>query len=182
MLLCITGSKGSGKDEFAKIFTQKNFLNIKFADPLKEMLRTLYRVASLSEVDIERRLEGDLKETPDDIICGETPRWAMQSLGTEWRDMIHRTLWSNIWRNRVAPLLKEGAPVVCTDVRFHHEVAVIRDLGGHLIRIDRPGYGLEDNHSSETEMQELQVDATISNIGSIRQLHTKAQAYLKEIT
>ena len=182
MLIGITGAKGSGKDTLADAFIQKNFRSTKFAGALKDMLRTLYRCAGVNEVTIERKLEGDLKEEPCDVLCGKTPRWAMQSLGTEWRNMIHTQLWSQIWESGVEALLLEGAPVVCSDVRFHHEAAAIRDMGGYLIRVDRPGCGEGDQHASEVEMGDIQVDVTFSNIGTISQLHTKAEEYLKEIT
>jgi len=180
MLIGVTGSKGSGKDTFAEALNHSNFYNLKFADPLKDMLRAMYRSAGLDPKLIERKIEGDLKEEPCEILSGKTPRYAMQTLGTEWREMIDRNLWSNIFRKRAEGVLNEGTPVVCTDVRFNHEEKVLRELGGTLIRVHRPGNESHDNHVSELEMESLEVDTTIYNVGSIKDLHNQATTYLQE--
>ena len=183
MLIAITGSKGSGKDTFASFFTRLNFYNAKMAGPLKAMMRTLYREAGLDEDVIERKIEGDLKETPCDILCGRTPRYAMQTLGTEWgQRMIDKRLWSRMWGTKVHELMRDGVPVVCTDIRFLHEQEEIRALAGHFVRIERPGQESNDTHVSELEMKKLTVDRTIQNDGSIGDLQRKAADYLKEIT
>lgn len=184
MLVAITGAKGSGKDTFAEALVRRNFHVCKMADTLKDMLRTLYRAADVDEKTIERKIEGDLKEEPCEVLGGATPRWAMQSLGTEWAKMVDptHTLWSRIWEKRVAPRLLDGTPIVCTDVRFHHEAEAVRRLGGYLIRIERAGQSTDDSHVSETEMKSLQVDETVYNHASVSALHRKAEAFLKDVT
>lgn len=182
MLIGITGSKGSGKDTFAAVLIEKNFHNVKMADALKEMLRSLYRYAGVDAETIERKIEGDMKEVPCRIIGGKTPRHAMQTLGTEWgRDQIQPTFWTDLWEAKVAGMLKDGTPVVVTDVRFPEECNRIRDLGGRIVRIERPGHATGDGHASETTMNSLQVDETVYNDGSISRLHRKAEAFLKEV-
>lgn len=184
MLIAVTGAKGSGKDTLAKVFKNRNFHVIKFADTLKDMLRTLYRSAGVDSETIERKVEGDLKETPCEILNGATPRWAMQSLGTEWAKMVDptHTIWSNIFRNKVSGLLKEGIPIICTDLRFQHEAEVVRDLAGHVVRVDRPGHEVDDDHPSEKEMNKIQVDVTVGNETSIRMLQEKARKLLNDLT
>lgn len=181
MLIGITGAKGVGKDTLAETFIGVGFINAKMAAPLKDMLRVMYEHAGYGRIMIEAKVEGSEKETPCTLLGGQTPRHAMQTLGTEWRNMIDTQLWTRIWHNRVADLLSEGIPVVCTDIRFRHEAAVVHQLGGHLIRIERPGLENDDTHSSEQEMRSLQVNKTIVNDGSVRVLHKKAMQYLEEI-
>jgi hypothetical protein len=41
---------------------------------------------------------GDLKEVPVDCLDGQTPRRAMQLLGTEWGRTLSADLWINAWR------------------------------------------------------------------------------------
>jgi Deoxynucleotide monophosphate kinase len=178
MLIGITGGKGSGKDTFAGAL---NFYNLKMADPLKDMLRAMYQSTGFDLEGIERKLEGDLKEEPCEILSGKTPRHAMQTLGTEWRDMIDQTLWSNIFHQRARGLIRTGIPIACTDVRFHHEVNVIRELGGTMVRVHRPGLENRDVHISELEMESLEVDTTVYNVGSIEDLHLQATTYLQEL-
>lgn len=182
MLIGITGAKGSGKDTLGNFFRNRNFFLVKNAEPLKNMLRSLYRDTGLDQETIERKIEGDLKEVPCDILCGKTPRFAMQTIGTEWRDMIGTTLWSRISAAKAAGFLKDGTPVVCTDIRFQHEADSIRDLGGYLIRVIRPGTGEDDEHSSETEMRNLEVDYIVSNLTSITDLQNQGKRILNDIT
>lgn len=182
MLIGITGAKGSGKDTFAAVLVEKNFYNLKMAAPLKDLLRALYRYAGVDEATIERKLEGDLKEVPCRILSGQTPRYAMQTLGTEWRNLIGTNLWSTLWLAKAEALLMEGTPIVCTDIRFRHECDQLKALGGYLIRIERAGHDIGDQHSSETEMLGLGVDVTIYNDGSIDRLRRKAEAQLKELS
>ena len=182
MLIGITGLKRSGKDTAADhLIGQLGFQRTRFADPLKLMLIQLFYTAGLSMEETLRRIEGDLKETPDDILCGVTPRHAMQTLGTEWRDKIHRELWTTIWLRKVGPLLDAGKDVVVTDCRFHHEAAAIRSLGGHIVQIHRPNlpYTIADWHISEQEMMGIVPDITVLNNGTIEDLHINIEgAYI----
>lgn len=182
MLIAITGKKGSGKDTFAAPLIRQNFVNLKMADVLKEMLRTLYRLANVDPLEIERKIEGDLKEEPCDVLGGATPRWAMQSIGNEWTKMVDptHTLWSRIFEARVKPLLASGTPVVCTDLRFQHELDVIRKLGGIAIRIVRPSVENNDTHASELELEGLEVDETVYNLSTTQELERKLSTILKD--
>lgn len=181
MLIGITGLKRSGKDTAADhLVNPIGFQRTRFAEPLKMMLMQLYHTAGLSIDEALERIEGSLKETPDPILCGRTPRHAMQTLGTEWRDLIGKHLWTGIWMNRVKELLAEGKNVVVTDCRFHHEAEAIRYLGGHIIQIYRPDLPKSwDAHVSEQEMMQIIPDITIINNGSIADLHHKIEgAYI----
>ncbi len=177
MLIAMTGAKGSGKDTFAKELVRMNFFHTRFADPLKNMIRSLLREIGL---DPEEYIEGALKEVPLEILGGKSVRYAMQTLGTEWRDMIDRSLWTNIWRQKVEGYLQQGAPVIVTDCRFLHESRYVRELGGVIIRVDRPGLMSEDRHISEQEMYQIEVDQIVVNDGTIEDLHNKARNFLRD--
>lgn len=140
-IIGLSGKAGAGKSTVAKYLEkQHNFQRIRFADTIKNMLR----VAGLSDAHIE----GDLKEKPCELLCGKTPRQAMQSLGSEWgRHMIGEDFWVRLWAARAAqyPL------VVVEDVRFDNEAATIRNLGGIIIQIECPWSGSASGggHASE---------------------------------
>lgn len=184
MLIAVTGAKSSGKDTFAKLFLEKGFRHEKFAEPLKNMIRSLYTDAGLDLTEIEKRIEGPLKEKPCEILNGATPRYAMQTVGTEWAKMVDptHTIWSNLFHARVGDLLKTGWPVICTDLRFLHEFEVIQSLGGYVVRVERPGHLLDDQHPSETEMLKLTPDEVVLNMGSIFDLRVKSKEVLRDIT
>jgi hypothetical protein len=162
-LIGLCGLAGCGKSTVAAYLENElGYARVRFAGPLKDMLRAL----GLSE----RHIEGDLKEVPCELLGGKTPRQAMQSLGTEWgRDMVADDLWIRAWADRL-PV----GPVVAEDVRFPNEAAAIREKGGLLIRITGRG-GIAGGHASEANR--LDVDVEIENTGSLAQLKARAGFY-----
>ena len=156
----IAGKKGAGKTEVRRYLERTyGFQCIPFAAPLKDMLKAL----GLSEDEVN----GSAKQAPCALLGGVTPRLAMQTLGTEWgRMMISEDLWSTIWENRARQM---SGPVVADDARFPNEFEVIRRIGGKVLRVVRPSKeGSEvDHHPSETLADELDVDYTITNNGTL---------------
>lgn len=172
VLVGLCGKKGSGKDEAYKILNRiYNYQNVKFAGPLKDMLRALLKVQNIPSDITERMIEGDLKEVPSFYLGGKTPRYIMQTLGTEWgRVLIDSKLWINAFHNSLR-LDDPKMRYACTDVRYQNEGDVIHDLGGFIIRLNR---NTDNNnfssHSSETEIDSLVVDYEIDNNGTLEDL------------
>lgn len=168
MIVGFCGLIGSGKTTAAKRLEHHGFTRVRFAGPLKDMMRAL----GLSDDEIE----GNLKETPCDVLGGRTPRQAMQTLGTEWgRDLIHPDLWVNAWRKRA----QQQRRVVADDVRFPNEAIAILDLGGMLVRITRSGLA-RAAHASE--QQDLLFAQTIINDGDVAALEANVDAVLARLT
>ena len=142
-LIAFCGYMGSGKTYAADYLIQKyGYTRVKFAGPLKDMLRTMGLT--------DDHIEGDLKDKPCDLLEGRTPRWAMQSLGTEWgRDCISPNLWGNLWEREVQDLLKKGKPVVVDDCRFDNEVARVKRLKGLVCLLTNPTSETVGQHPSE---------------------------------
>lgn len=139
-LIAFTGPIGSGKTTAAKELYTLGFQIIRFAGPLKAMLRCLGLT--------EEHTDGRWKEEPIPLLGYKTPRYAMQTLGTEWgRDLICKDLWINVWREAVERNRK-FSPIVVDDVRFENEVQAVRQLDGIVIFIDRPNKTWE-RHLSE---------------------------------
>lgn len=159
MIIGLTGYAQSGKSTVADYLVKKHgFTLIKFAGPLKSMMRAL----GLGE----REIEGDLKEKPCALLGGKSPREAMQLLGTEWgRQHFGQNFWVNIALERAASVLDQGGQVVIDDVRFANEAAAIRIYGGKLFKITRPGVGPVNGHASDN--QKLRHDLEIFNSRSI---------------
>jgi hypothetical protein len=165
-VVALTGLAGSGKSAAADFLVSLGYVRIKFAGPLKDMLRAI----GLGD----REIEGDMKEEPCDILCGATPRRAMQTLGTEWgRDIISNDLWVSAWRHRVRCALAAGAVgVVVDDCRFPNEMEAARELGGVAWRIVRRGhFATAAAHASEAGAHEMNPDAIILNDRDIAHLH-----------
>lgn len=161
-LVAFTGLKGSGKDTAASVFVERGYEHVKFADSLKEMLRTLLRYRGAPEAEIERMIEGDLKEEPSPYLSGRSARYAMQTLGTEWgRELMSETFWIDAAEDR----LRGRDRVVVSDVRFGNEADLIRTRGGSLYRIQRGAEtpAIADVHPSETEILTMPVDGVLFN-------------------
>lgn len=163
MIVGLVGRMGSGKSTVADSLCQTNgFTRVKFADPLKDMLRAI----GLNE----EQIEGDEKMTPCNLLMGQTPRHAMQTLGTDWgRDMIHPDLWTRLWSERAG----QHSLVVADDCRFPNEARTILQQGGKLIRIVPAFHGYEGGevkHESEAYADQMEVHHEILNDGSIQDL------------
>ena len=142
-LIAFCGYMGSGKTYAADYLVERyGYTRVKFAGPLKNMLRTMGLT--------DEHIEGDLKDKPCDLLEGRTPRWAMQSLGTEWgRDLISPNLWGNLWEKEVQELMSAGKPVVVDDCRFDNEVARVKRLKGLVCLLTSPTSEQDAHHPSE---------------------------------
>ncbi len=110
------------------------------------------------------------KEEPIAWLGGVTPRTLMQTLGTDWgRMMVAPGLWAAVWRQGALLELGDGGRVVAPDVRFPEEAAAIRELGGIVIWIDRPGLTL-DPHRSEHALGAADCDYVLANAGDLASL------------
>ena len=178
-LIALTGRASSGKSTAAKALQDVwGFQRVKFADPLKNMLRSLLRTGGMGRWEIEECLEGRLKEVPCDLLMGQTPRQAMITLGTEWgRNQIHQDLWLRLARGRITTLLHAGVDVVVDDCRFVNEAATIHSLGGRIVQIERDTGQVEfSNHLSEQGCGPA--DEVIDNNGDLTDLMFKLEEIL----
>lgn len=168
-LVAFAGPAGSGKSTAAAFLEEAGYHRTRFAAPLKSMLRSFLTHCALDTEEVERRVEGGLKEAPDRLLGGKTPREAMQLLGTEWgRDRISPDLWVGVWREQTERLLGMGISVVVEDCRFPNEAEAIRALGGAIVEVvGRGGIGMD--HASERF--EFEADYRIDNSGTPEELH-----------
>ena len=181
MIIGITGRKSSGKDTAADFILHhpgyEDWARVKFADGLKTMLKSFLEYTGVDEKTIERMIEGDLKEVPCDQLCGKTPRFAMQTLGTEWgRQMIGDTIWVDATKDRC----EQFDNCTITDVRFENEVDALHEMGGKLIKINRPNNPETDHHLSEAFFDHLKADYQIENDGKIVDMRDKVLEIVKE--
>lgn len=171
--VALKGKKRSGKDTLADFLIKNHgFVRVYYAEPLKRMLAELFRCAGISEDRIQRMIDGDLKEVPSQVLGGATPRYAMQTLGTEWRNMIDPRLWINIANAKISTLRVAGSNVVLTDLRFMHEAADLESQGFTIVEIRRPeaSTGLFEDHASEKEMDSIAPHYLINNDRSLDDL------------
>lgn len=161
-LIGLIGRKGAGKDTAADVLLREGYANVKFAGPLKAMLRSLLAYQGVDEETIERMIEGDLKEAETPYLGGRSPRYAMQRLGTEWgRVQIADDFWVNI-----AIAKASDGPSVITDTRFPNEADAIEAAGGVVFGIVADWIkAVPDEHPSEGE-----IDAIIDRLPAGRKI------------
>lgn len=175
ILIGITGRAGAGKDTVADYLrTDYGFTPMAFADPLKAAASTLFNLP------LEHFYDRDLKEA----ICpewGMSPRHMAQRLGTEaMRGTFGQDFWIKRWIMEYGNM-PAWMDVVVTDVRFNNEAQAIRDMGGMVLHIRRPGDGCLDGaaaaHASEAGVTYISsYDKVLVNDGSIEDLYRKVDS------
>jgi hypothetical protein len=102
-----------------------------------------------------------------------TVREFLQKLGT---DAVRNGLHPNAWVNAAmagynkAPFNTEQEYErnwIFTDCRFPNEAQAIKDRGGYIIRIDRPGVKPVNDHPSETALDDWDFDYKIYNASDL---------------
>lgn len=167
-LIGITGLARSGKDEFSKTFVKHGFKRAAFANALK--MTTAY----IANEDSGLYFDDVTKEEFSEAL-GMTRRSALQKMGSAVRD----TLGVDTWVNRtIRGWIAQGCqPTVITDVRYPNEAQAIREQGGVIVRIVRPGSGLQGEqgqHESERGLPDELVDIEVTNDGTLGELAAEA--------
>jgi len=157
-VVALAGVAGSGKSTAAQYLVDMHgYTRLRFAGPLKAAMAAL----GFSPHDID----GVAKEAPHALLCGKTPRHAMQTLGTEWgRNCIGADFWIGLWQRAANDVLENRGRVVVDDCRFPNEAAVVRKMGGEIFRIVGRG-GIAGDHASER--QEFVADVVLENDGDL---------------
>lgn len=166
-IIALCGRKGSGKDEVAKILYRHK--NIKFASPIKDMSRVMFKAQGLDDREIDQYVDGEHKEDATRFLNGKSCRYLQQVIGTEMgRDLISDTIWCDIAERAITSY---SGDVIVTDMRFPNEFAMLKRLGAVTARVERD---VEDNeysaHESEKYIAGFDVDVIIDNNYSLETL------------
>lgn len=103
-----------------------------------------------------------------------TVRRILQWWGTEYRRAEDPDYWTRAWKRKVAAFDLTQVHILVDDVRFSNELAAIKELGGYIVQIVRPGFAAGGDHASETSLDGFSNwDAVIQNVGSLAEF--KAQ-------
>jgi hypothetical protein len=179
MIIGLCGLAGSGKDEVAAILSREHrFAVIAFAGPIYQAVS---EITGLSPQELKDRA---IKEEPIPWL-GKSPRELLQTLGTEWgREMVSQDIWITIALRRARQYEGSSWNVAITDVRFENEAEAIRDAGGQVWRVERPGAGLSGEaaeHSSEAGVADHLVNQVIYNGGDLDDLGATVNAAFRSL-
>jgi hypothetical protein len=151
----LIGLAGSGKDTAADALVELGYWRNAFAAHLK---------------DLAYGFGWDGKKD-------ERGRALLQDLG-----MAARKYNPKFWIEQISWPAKASRgsrwPQVYTDVRFQNEADHVREHGGIIVRIVRPGQSAE-NHESELNQSAVAADIEVVNDGSIEDLHNKIRNLIK---
>jgi hypothetical protein len=198
-IIGLTGHAGAGKDTCATLMQRCGFISVAFADALRR------EICQAWGVNYELLTDRDAKELPlgslaigmcqnaqflrfavhngHSLYDPRSPRWLMQHWGTEFRRAQDPAYWVNQVHAFVKYQLGAGRhDIVITDVRMPNEAALVRMLGGHVVRVHRPGVprmqpGTAD-HASERH-EALTSDAEIHNDSTLDHLQAEINRVLE---
>lgn len=142
---------------------------VKFAAPLKDMVRGLLSSMGFRYDTVERMIEGDLKEQVVPGFKTVTPRQLMQTLGTDWgREAVDQELWTKVGLMKAEDERKSGVPVIIDDMRFPNEFNAIKEAGGVTIRVRRTKSGWPVGDSRyEGLLDKYEFDHTLWNLSTL---------------
>lgn len=173
VIVGLMGKKRSGKDTFAaRLVEYHGFTRLAFADALKNalidtdpMLDTIgfssLRLSELVEIAGWERA----KESPE-------VRRLLQNFGVAVRNHVGESSWVRAVHRQAVQI---AGPVVVTDVRFPNEADWVLGQQGSLVRILRAGQVHDDDHESETAVDDYEASITIrAESGDVGRLHREA--------
>jgi dephospho-CoA kinase len=151
MLIGLAGFAQSGKDSVGLVLIERGYRRYAFADRLKLVAR------------IRHGWDG---------AKDEAGRVLLQRLGEYYRNEVSPSYWIDqleaaMEADEVNPMRDD---VVITDVRYMNEIEWIRECGGRLWQVTRPGVEAANDHVSEHEWRAATFDATVENDGTVEDL------------
>lgn len=180
MIIGLTGYAQSGKDTVANYLVKNHgFTRIAFADKIRDMLYEMNPMVNGEPLQISVDVDGwdKAKQRP-------SVRLLLQNLGVAARKVIDE----DVWIRAALSAADLNQNVVITDVRFVNEadrILYYSNMTGEtaeIWRIERPGVTAVNNHVSEHNMANYEVDQVFVNNGSIEDLETaiktRMMAYL----
>jgi hypothetical protein len=170
--VALLGKAQSGKDTVGQTLVRHaGYTRLAFADKLKDAALRVDPIIGWTHDDEAVRLAEEVEYRGWESVKAEDPevRRFLQEYGQTVREMD-----PEFWIRPVAAQIRNGTalnmPTVVTDVRYLNEVDALRELGAVVVRIVRTGAGLAGTagkHASETELDAVEADVTISNDGSL---------------
>lgn len=196
-IIGLAGPAGCGKDTVANLLaTHFHFTTLAFADRLRFEVCQAFSVSlstlthrptkeeAIPELALERCLdnnftsamlrtvfktfEGSVEEFMEQP---RSPRQIMQWWGTEYKRSQLPNYWTQILVQRVnhQQLLYQLRHVI-TDVRFENEAQAVRNTGGVVWQVKRPGIEATGTHTSDVDGSQFAPAAIINNNQDIRHL------------
>lgn len=186
MIIGLVGYIGSGKGTVGDILVQQHgYYRFAFADALKDAVATIFTwPRGLLEGDTESSRQWREQVDPwwsERLGYEVTPRLILQKFGTE---ACRNGIADNIWIAALEKRIRGYEDVVISDVRFPNEIDFVRSVGGKVFRVKRgeePSFEERQKmHISETAWNNVVMDSTITNNGTLSELREGVNFLLTE--
>lgn len=180
MIIGLAGYARVGKNTAADMLPA--FTQLAFADRLRQMTTYLDPLLTIKDHDkyiIPVNKHGHYTELVNTygyewVKDNTDAREFMVRLGAGARNLLDPDVWILPVKQRL--LREEGEDFVVTDVRYINEVKMIKNLGGQVWYISRPGYGAandEERGSVGRILESGLVDAKILNTAGLDYLQDR---------
>jgi hypothetical protein len=197
-LIAISGWKGSGKDTAgAYLVGEYGYRPISFAYELKNMVAQTYGVHRFW-MDDRTKKEMPLLTMP--VIATDPFSAAIHSLLKDelssgyWtpralcilEGSIKRAVYSNFWVRKVVEIISKD-PIhnyVITDMRYANESDVLKLMipSTVTLRVERPDLVITTQDPSERNLDNYRFNSTLINNGSIQDLQSLIDSYMRGYT
>lgn len=187
VLVGVTGRAQHGKNTVGNILVERGFIQVAFADELKEMMLELDPIVYASIYPMHA---GEVERLSDRIEAGgwegakrmPEVRRLLQVFGTEvMRNRYGDMVWVDALDRKVYDGDEDDKMFVITDVRFPNEAEWVHRNGGVILKVVRPGFdnGVDATHASEANVDTLPYDAAVVNDGPLEALPTEVNHALR---
>lgn len=177
MIVGVNGVSEAGKDSIGRICVEEwGCKHLAFATRMKEFALAVNPWVPIDHMQSPEAVNTRgqfvrLRELVEKVGWDEAKknpevRRLLQATGTEGG---RKTLDEALWIKQVSPLVRGKRNYVITDVRFLNEAEFIRNHGGIVVRVERPGYGPALGHVSDVHEDSLW-DEVIHNNGTLDDL------------
>lgn len=173
ILIGLSGPAGCGKSTAGVALQQRHGAHlVAFADPIREAVLGLYREWSAHS------FEHPAKDRPCRTY-GVSPRDALRAFGEHARG-LEPLIYVHAMARRLEAIERHGRAhlVVITDVRLPAEAALVRERGGWVVHVERPGYAWAGDHPTECGPGCEPEDRRLQNPGALCTLWSQIEVLL----
>jgi hypothetical protein len=151
-----------------------------FADPVRRIALDLALAFGESYVDAYKAIIGGVDKEAPLRVTGKSAIDFLMLVGTKvGREFIGPNVWVDHMRERVVEAHERGAHAVIDDVRFPNERDLVRELGGVMVGVWRPGATVSESRKAAEGLLSMDdMDVVVVNDGSVDDLRRNVELAL----
>jgi hypothetical protein len=177
MIVGLCGAARAGKDSVADVLTlEHGFVRFAFADELRLILMEINPTIDCGN-GVWKPLQTVIETLGWDFAKTHGGRELLQNLGASMRQRDPE-FWIKIVQKQMGRDWSRN--MVVTDARHLNEIKMIRDVGGEMWEIVRPGVGPINDHVSEHEWRQATFEKVLKNDGNLSDLLVRVADALQQ--